>query len=191
MIYIIVALSIEAKPLIHHYKLQKEEGFFCNKEILLCISQVGFNNALTATQKLFSYKKPQKEDILLNIGLCGAPLEYKIGSLLIIDTLLYQSQVQKLSLHVNHSFQTSSLTTVDTVQSNSYKTAVDMEAFAIFHTVSKFIAIEKMFFIKIVSDHFQPHTLDKNLAYGLINKQIKNITSFISTLQRNQQCQQQ
>ncbi len=195
MIYLVVALSTEAKPFIHHYQLKAVKGsvisLFSNKEILLCVTQVGFENASLAIEKLCEYRKPQDNDIVINIGLCGAPTQYAIGSLLVIDALRYKSQRDKLSLYIDHSFKTSSLTTVAEAQRNSFETPVDMEAFAIFQSASKFIAKEKIFFIKIVSDHFEPETLNKNLAYGLINKQIKNITSLIYSLQRNQQCQQQ
>jgi nucleoside phosphorylase len=195
MIYIILALSSEAKPLIHHYKLKavKESviSLFTNKDILLCITQMGFENVSLTIEKLCEYQKPQENDILINIGLCGAPSQYKIGSLLMIDELRYKSQRQKLSLHVNHSFKTSPLTTVTKAQRNSFETPVDMEAFALFQSASKCITNERIFFIKIVSDHFEPETLNKNLAYGLINRQIKNISTLISNLQRNQQCQQQ
>jgi len=195
MIYIIVALSTEAKPLIHHYQLKAIKksslSLFGNEEILLCITQIGFDNAFLITQKLYEYRKPQDNDIILNIGLCGAPTHYEIGSLLIINELRYKSQIEKLSLHVNHSFKTSPLTTVTEAQRDSFETPVDMEAFAVFQSSSKFIAKEKIFFIKIVSDHFKPETLSKNLAYGLINRQIQNISALIANLQRNQQCQQQ
>ncbi len=195
MIYIILALSSEAKPLIHHYKLKAVEenslSLFGNKEILLCITQIGFENALMQMQKLCEYRKPKDDDILLNIGLCGAPSQYKIGSLLIIDELRYKSQRHKLSLLIDHSFKTSPLTTVTKAQKNFFETPVDMEAFAVFQSASRYMPTENLYFIKIVSDHFEPETLNKNLAYGLINKQIKNLSILISNLQRNQQCQQQ
>jgi len=195
MIYLVVALSTEAKPFIHQYQLKSVKDsvipIFTNEKILLCVTQIGFENAYLTVEKLCAYQKPQDNDILINIGLCGAPSEYKIGSLLIIDELRYKSQRHKLSLHVDHSFKTSPLTTLTKAQRNSFETPVDMEAFAVFQSASKFMANEKIFFIKVVSDHFKPETLNKNLAYGLINRQIKNLSTLISNLQRNQQCQQQ
>ena len=64
MIFIIMALPVEAKPLIHYYNLKRVDDeellLFANEEMRLCITQVGYENALCATQKLLEQYKPKK-----------------------------------------------------------------------------------------------------------------------------------
>ncbi|MEA3523339.1 MAG: hypothetical protein U9R50_10215 [Campylobacterota bacterium] len=189
MTYIIVALLIEAKPLIKHYSLKRIDEpdilLFANEEILLCVTQVGYDNAFLTTQRLFQYRKAKECDIMINLGLCGAPKEYKLGSLLLIDKIVYQKQISILDITIEHSCIESTLLSVTQAQSSTAKTPVDMEADAIYRAVSDFMNPHQLLFVKIVSDHFKPESLTKNLAYGLINKQIKVISSLIYALQRN------
>ena len=190
MIYIITALSSEAKPLIHHYRLKRNTDvdflLYESDTVFLCITQVGYNNALHVSGKFLEYKKPAEDDILVNIGLCGAPESYNIGELLVIEKLCFKDREALLtcreSLHVK-----ASLTTLIQEQYENLNKVVDMEAFGIYERAKEFFKINQLLFVKIVSDHFEPKSLTKNLAYGLINRNIKEITSLIK---RSTLCQQ-
>ncbi len=184
MIYIIVALVSEAKPLIAYYKLQRVKDvdfyLYANKDILLCVSGVGYTNALKSTKQFLKYKKFTQDDILINIGLCASPSIYKIGELLIIDEISYKKEdTCSLDINFKHSFNQHKLLSVSEPQMQETKYLVDMEGYAILMESLRFLEKKQLLFIKIVSDYFQPETLTKNLAYGLINKQIRNIDLLI------------
>jgi len=178
MTYIITALLIEAKPIINHFKLKKEMIddliVYKNSDITLCITQVGYDNALHVSRRFLYLSKPTKDDIVINIGVCAAPTEYKIGEVLLIDRVEFEEK--SVTLHVTTDI---SLTTLKEPQSSYLNTPVDMEAYAIYEAGRNFFEFNQIFFIKIVSDHFEPKSLNKNLLYALINRNINNISSLI------------
>jgi len=192
MIYIITALTSEAKPLINHYALKRNSEvdflLYENSEILLSVTQVGYGRALHVTEKLLRYKTPSEGDILVNTGLCAAPKKYTIGDLLLIDKLHFQDKALSLTCKENLHIKRSSLTTLTHEQYENLDKVVDMEAFAIYESAKEFFTTNQLLFIKIVSDHFKPKSLTKNLAYGLINT---NITDIASLIKKVSLCQQQ
>jgi nucleoside phosphorylase len=194
MKYIVIALVSEAKPLIVYYKLKRIIGvdFYLlgGEDILLCISGIGYDKASNALKQLLSYRKAKIEDVLINIGLCGSPVNNKLGELLLIDKIAYEEETYSLTIDIEHSFKQSKLLSVTEAQTEALEILVDMEAHAILIESLKTMHSKQLLFIKIVSDHFKPESLTKNLAYALINKQIKNIDLLINELQRNQICQQ-
>jgi nucleoside phosphorylase len=194
MKYIVIALVSEAKPLIVYYKLKRIIGvdFYLlgGEDILLCISGIGYDKASNALKQLLSYRKAKIEDVLINIGLCGSPVNNKLGELLLIDKIAYEEETYSLTIDIEHSFKQSKLLSVREAQTEALEILVDMEAHAILIESLKTMHSKQLLFIKIVSDHFKPESLTKNLAYALINKQIKNIDLLINELQRNQICQQ-
>jgi nucleoside phosphorylase len=194
MKYIVIALVSEAKPLIVYYKLKRIIGvdFYLlgGEDILLCISGIGYDKASNALKQLLSYRKAKIEDVLINIGLCGSPVNNKLGELLLIDKIAYEEETYSLTIDIEHSFKQSKLLSVTEAQTEALEILVDMEAHAILIESLKTMHSKQLLFIKIVSDHFKPESLTKNLAYALINKQIKKIDVLINELQRNQICQQ-
>lgn len=140
MIYIIVALKAEAQA-------------FIDKKIdaKIIISGIGANNMKEATQKII--KHMSKDDKLLNVGICGASKEYKIGQL--IDG--FEEEI----------------TCVDEAVSdkNKYK-IVDMESSGF---IKSSLHVENRYIFKVVSDHFEPQTVTKDGAKKLIFDKIDEI----------------
>jgi len=140
MIYIIVALKAEAQA-------------FIDKKIdaKIIISGIGANNMKEATQKII--KRMSKDDKLLNVGICGASKEYKIGQL--IDG--FEEEI----------------TCVDEAVSdkNKYK-IVDMESSGF---IKSSLHVENRYIFKVVSDHFEPQTVTKDGAKKLIFDKIDEI----------------
>ena len=194
MKYIVVALVSEAKPLIVYYKLKRVIGvdfyLLSADDILLCISGVGYERASIAIKELMRYRKARKEDVLINLGLCASAKSNNIGELLIVDEIAYEKNMTSLDIQIQHPYKQSKLLSVTEAQIDKLEVLVDMEAYAILVESLKTMQIEQLLFIKIVSDYFKPESLTKNLAYGLINKQIRNIDVLINDLQRNRICQQ-
>ena len=150
MKYIITALKIEAQAFVDKYKLGKSKS---NDEISIIVSGIGSSNMYNATTRTVALIND--EDMILNIGICGASRKYSIGELIKID------------------FAKNILTCVDAPinEENLYE-AVDMES-AGFIDATKDIKNRYMF--KVVSDYFEPHKVPKEKTKKLIYDKIDEI----------------
>ncbi len=148
MIYIVTALKPEAQAFVDKYKLPKSKK---NSEISLFISGIGSQNMLQTTKDII--KLMSEDDIIVNVGICGASKKYKIGQL--IDGLK------------------ENLTCVDyEVSQNDCYELADMESSG-FLEASK--TVKNRFMFKVVSDHFEPHKVTKEATKSLIFKAIEEI----------------
>ena len=140
MIYIIVALKVEAQA-------------FIDKKVdaKIIISGIGSQNMQDATQKVVQQMK--QDDKLLNVGICGASKEYKIGQL--IDAFKEPITCVDRAINNKHSYN-----------------IVDMESTGF---LAATLHVEHRYMYKIVSDHFEPHTITKDGAKKLIFNKIDEI----------------
>ena len=144
MIYILVALKAEAQA-------------FIDKKIdaQIIISGMGSQNMQKATQVVVD--KMNKDDKIVNVGICAANKNYKIGQL--IDGL--KEKISCVDEALN--------------DKNRYN-IVDMES-AGFLEAS--LHVENKYIFKIVSDHFEPHTVTKDGAKKLIFDKIDEILNLV------------
>jgi len=133
--------------------LKAEAQAFIDKKIdaKIIISGIGKINMQEATQKIVKQMKPS--DKLLNVGICGANKNYEIGQL-----------IDGFKEHI---------TCVDKaiVDKSSYN-IVDMESAGF---IAASLHVEHRYIYKIVSDHFEPHTITKDGAKKLIFDKIDEI----------------
>lgn len=183
MTYFITALDAEARPLIEHYRLKRNHSLpytlYKNDDIVLLVCGMGKMNAAMAVSAFLGWKVPADEDILINIGICGAPKNYKIGEALLIHQIIDNDQHYYPDILYSHPLQETSLICVDTPQSELSYYPVDMESVSIFKAASRFFKLHQMAFIKIVSDHFTPESVTKE---GVL----KHIGSNLSTIENVQ-----
>lgn len=183
MTYIITALHAEARAFLDAYSFKRIDTLpfplYENEEILLAVTQMGRDNAMIATAALLAYRIPDENDILLNVGICAAPTRYEIGSLLLIHKITHNNHSYYPDMLLSHPFQESDLISVDTPQSEPLESPVDMEAYAVFKTASRFMQLHQMLFIKIVSDHFEPEKVTKDDALELIAAKISQIQTLM------------
>ena len=152
MLYIICALKSEAQAFVDKYKLPKSKQ---NNAINLITSGIGKEHMFIATQKVV--QKMTQEDIIVNVGICGANKNYKIGQL--IDGFK------------------ENLTCVDTqVQKSSIYELVDMESSGFIDATK---GIKNRYIFKVVSDNFEPQIVTKELAKQLIFNKIDDINTII------------
>ena len=140
MIYIIVALKAEAQA-------------FIDKKIdaKVIVSGMGSDNMYKSTMNVV--QQMNEDDKLLNVGICGASKEYKLGQL--IDGFEEE------------------LTCVDKAISDANKyNIVDMESSGF---IKASLHLEHRYMYKIVSDHFEPQTVTKDGAKKLIFNKIDEI----------------
>ena len=191
MIHLIFALKTEALSLINSYQLKKIKNLpftlYANTEIKLLITQMGLDNAKENSIKYFNHYHPQENDILINIGICAAQKRHKLADILFINN------VQNSSYHINltpikyKEYKTSSLMSFDTIQTQERDGCADMEAYSVVSSALDFFKKENIFVIKIVSDHFEPHTISKEGVLKMMQEQNSELKEIIKEIQ----CQQQ
>ena len=187
MIYIVVALKVEAQELIKQYKLKKNIlssfDIYESNNISLVITGIGRDNAIMATSALLSCNKPKKSDSLINFGICASPLD--IGSILHINSISFKDKTFYPDILFETPFKESSLTSFEEPIDNPYKTSVDMEAFWIYKVAQKFFKSSSIFIIKLVSDNFEPSKVTKEQTLELINSNKNKIFEFIKLVELN------
>jgi len=146
MIYIIVALKAEAQAFVDKFKLIE----YKNEEIRVFISGIGKENMFNTTLNVV--KNLQKYDRIVNVGICGANENYKIGQL--IDS------------------RKELITSVDYEVSEAKFSIVDMESAGFLQATKN---INNSYIFKVVSDHFEPHKVTKDKAKKLIFDKIDEI----------------
>ena len=158
--FIFTALPCEAKPLIEHYKLKKDNtvqafNIFRNTTTALTVTGIG-KNAMAAgvayTQALF---QSTQNPILLNIGIAGHS-KHPVGSLFLADKigdadtsrLFYPPLVftPPCRTHYVQTFAQPQL-------SYHFDYLCDMEAAAFYETAIRFTTGELISCLKIVSDN--------------------------------------
>ena len=178
MLYIVTALKSEAQAYVDKYSLTKSKlalyTLFSNANISLIVSGVGVVNARLATQTLINQYDITDDDVYLNIGICGAYKEHKIGSLLEIGSINYDEMTYMFDNSLKE------ITCVDEAINNedSHK-IVDMESYGFYDAVSHNPAIRNFYILKIVSDHFEPEKVTKDGTKKLISKNIDTINNIL------------
>ena len=147
MVYIMVALKSEAQAFVDRFKLPPNKQ---NDQITVVISGIGSENMFKATSEVVS--KMTTNDTIVNVGICGACKKYAIGELL---------DASKVDLKC-----------VDHEVSYEMYDVVDMESRGFIDATKD---INNSYIFKIVSDHFEPKSVTKDMAKKLIFNQIDKI----------------
>lgn len=179
MIYFVTALDAEARPLIDHYRLKRDTTLpytlYRDEEILLLVTGIGKTNALMAVSAVLGYSLPCTGDILLNIGICGAPKEYEVGEALMVHKIIDNDRSYYPDMLYTHALRETSLQCVDKPQESAHELPVDMESAAVFQAASRFLKLHQMGFLKIVSDHFEPEYVTKEGVQELVRSHLPTI----------------
>lgn len=186
MNYIITALDAEARPLIDHYRLKRDMSLpytiYTGDEITLIITGIGRINAMMGVSALLGWKRPKKNDILINIGVCGAPSHYGVREALLIHQIITPDKTYYPDILYSHTFAETSISCVDAPQSTPNQFPVDMESGGIFLAASRFFQLHQMAFLKIVSDHYEPHLVTKELVISLMHSHLNSLDTLIQQL---------
>lgn len=175
MIYLFTALYIEADIFIKRFHLEKnlentqfQEFYQEHAGIRLTITGVGEIAAAAAVSSVCSAYKPNKGDMLLNIGtcahlagkdgvfVCNKIMEQATGKTFYPD-LLYHHNLREESivtgmLPCNQEEYTKSVDSERLSVENSSGNLFDMEAAAIYQAGSYYFGPHQMIFLKVVSD---------------------------------------
>ncbi len=182
MIAIVSAYFREVKFLITHYKLKKINSpfeIFKNDKIVIIISNKGMLNSAIATTYILS-----NYDIkfIINFGLAGAiNKKFDIGDISIINKIddFYPD------ILISHPFKEASIhcsLEVVTKNENIHADLVDMESIGFFRASSKFLTIDKIFLIKVVSDYLECFIPSDKFLKDILESKIDMIDKFLTSL---------
>lgn len=185
MIYIAVALGIEARPLIKKFKLKKDSTInrvqvFKNEKITLIVTGVGILKSAIALTYILSKVKIDSDDIFVNIGVCGAKnKEYKVGDIVLCNKIINSESKRAYypDMIFDHRFKEGSLESFNrVVNSDSGVTGdlVDMEGAGLVEASSYFFETYQVNIIKIVSDYLDGD-IDLESVENLIEKALVEI----------------
>jgi nucleoside phosphorylase len=190
MIHIVTALSCEAKPLIHHYRLngrQAENGFhvYENDAMRLIIAGMGKCAAAAACAYLQGLE-PKGKHIWLNLGIAGH------ATLNVGEPILAHKVIDAATnvtwyppLLFTPPCQTVPLLSVDQPKA-SYASGIayDMEASGFYATAGHFNSYELVQVLKVISDnHTNPmQQVSKKLAQEIISNQLVTLDVLIRQL---------
>ena len=189
MIYISVALGIEAKPIIKYFNLKRDNSIkklqvFKNERVTLIITGVGILKSAIALTYILSQSEIDEDDIFLNIGICGAKSEkYSIGDIVLCNKII-NSELEKSyypDMVFNHSFKEGSLESFNIpvyCGDEVVGDLVDMEGAGLFEATTYFFQSYQLNFIKIVSDYLD-REVEKNQVEELILKSLPQIDNWL------------
>ncbi len=182
MHYIVCAFRAEARPLVDYFGLKREKTLpwplYRGRGICLIVCGMGKDSAIAATAALLSRFPPAQTDILVNIGICAAPSQVPIGTLIQASTLHTTKQPIPLATFPN--VRAIPLQSVDSICKEACDYAVDMEAYGIFTAARRFLPKAQIRFLKIVSDHFDPEAVDIHKVSKLITNHLTQLETLLS-----------
>lgn len=136
----------EAKPLIEHFSLKQTAPTLWEGETIdLILLGLGRASAAAAVER-----HGRTNALFLNVGVCGHKT-HPVGSLFLIHKLHDSFHTFYPQILHKTSFQSASLTTVDT-PTYAGDTLYDMEGTAFFQTALHFSPLEYIHCVKIISD---------------------------------------
>lgn len=191
-ILIITALQAEARPLIAFYQLEKkqlnEKLFYFQKDEIMCLTTgVGAKN-VQKRLSVFLEKTDYNNTILINVGIAGGNSDHtEIGEMFLVNQIMDEenNKVYDLKMSLKTGLQELPLTTVNAGVVNGgkdYNGLVDMEAAAIVETAIQFLPIQRMVFLKIVSDYMDEIIDSPEQVISFITNQLPEINRIISLL---------
>ena len=159
---ILTAMKAESDPLIEYFHLKKVQEFnfpvFSNADLFLIGIGIGKKN-IKSRIKSFMHSIDNLDIQFINIGIAGGRKSIsELGEIYYIHKIIDESSRKSFypDILLKHFFNERVLTTVEREINDGgkgYDTLVDMEASEIFRICEKFVPIQNLFFLKIVSDH--------------------------------------
>jgi adenosylhomocysteine nucleosidase len=193
MIYIVVALSAEARPLVQHLDLERAEhleplSVFCRSDLSLIVSGVGKELATTAVDNLATAIPAEGPSIWLNVGVAGHR-RHDIGTAVLASQVVdaETGRVHRLRVPTNLRLEKGEVCTVSHVETRFESDALyDMEAAAFCERAGRLTSSELIQVLKIVSDNRRTGTVavSAHQVQALMEKSLPKLDLLISNLHR-------
>lgn len=185
MVYFLCSLYKEAEEIISYFHLKKNPYIssfqeFEGDNIKLIISGTGKANAACAVGYIMSQNKPRKEDVFINVGICGSDVRSE-GEALLVNKIVDVDSGEKYypDIIIKHPFKEAYLETYSKIVAHGdICDLCDMEGSAFFKSVSKFMYQHQIAVIKIVSDTSNK-SITGDYIRKIIGRNLKKIKLFI------------
>ena len=193
MIYIAVALTVEAKPLITYFKLKKDNEIkkyqvFKNEEITLIITGSGIMQGAIAVAYVLGNLDIGEEDIFVNLGICGAVKDsFSIGDIILCNKIINNCSKKNFypDMLFKHKFKEGTLETFFQVVDEKMEKEkikgeiVDMEGAGVCEAASLFFSQHQINIIKIVSDYLNTSKITAEKVMELVENKINKIADWL------------
>jgi len=191
---IVTALPCEARPFIDYYRLQKQQQHtaftvYSNQErnINLIVSQIGKINMAAAVSYLHFVSGQHPYSVFVNIGIAGSG-QHSLNECIYVDKITDSTQQKSYyPFVVKTTLPRAALTSFD-APSHQYNhpNIMDMEASSFFQTATKFVCLEQVQVIKIISDidAESSEAINAKSVTDQINSHIPTILPLLNTLQK-------
>tara|TARA_B100000989_G_scaffold299018_1_gene292016 strand:+ start:8330 stop:9121 length:792 start_codon:yes stop_codon:yes gene_type:complete len=180
MLHLLIATHTEAKPLIDNFKLKKKKFdefsiyWNKNKNISLTITGIGKVNSASSVSYTASIFGFEKNNIWLNIGICGHK-NFKIGDIFLVNKTMDRASTKVWfpSINIDTKIKQVGCITLDKIETKYENMLFDMELSGIQQSALKFSSIEFIHSLKIVSDNekiSQKCFYSKDISDLILNK---------------------
>ena len=191
MIYMAVALGIEAKPIINYCNLKRDNSIkklqvFKNEEITLIITGVGVLKSAIAITHILSKVEIDENDIFVNIGVTGAKdRSLKLGDIIFCNKIINSETKRNYypDMLFEHPFKERSLESFNLpMYSNEgvIGEVVDMEGAGLVEAATFFFQSYQLNFLKIVSDYLEDGVSSQNIE-ELIENSLETIFNWLES----------
>jgi nucleoside phosphorylase len=186
-IRIITALPAEAKPINHHFSLQRDNRItafplFRNEELMLVVSGVGQQAAAAATQWLHGHSPPRHNSLWINIGIAGHATR-ELGQAILADRVCNDQGADiSIATPAVPAFARATVVTVAQPTADYPDDRIyDMEAFGFISVASRLLPPGAGQCLKIISDNRDNpmRSISAKLVSGLISDQIDTLVELI------------
>ena len=189
---LVTALAAEARPLIRHFKLRKDDcpggiPSYRSEDTCLVISGTSKVKAAIATTWILSQTPGMEDSVALNFGFCGCRDRTEpVGTLFLINRIrdVATGRTYYPDILFRHDLMESSVSTHDRPvreeRSDGTGTPlVDMEASGFFEAAARFLPPERIICAKLVSDHLEEGRLSARGLERLIEARTAELEQII------------
>ena len=194
MIYVVVALAAEARPLISHFRLEKTDKLesltlYRRSDLVMAAGGVGKDAMAVSVEALAKAIPDAEPSVWINLGVGGHRV-HEIGTAILAQRVVDEDtgSVFELSPPTDVHMQMGEIRTVEHVETQYETEAVyEMEAAAFCKQTGDLTDRELIQVLKIVSDNRRTGTLcvSARQVQGLVEQNLPTIDLLVSTLHRN------
>lgn len=191
MINFIVALPAEAKPLVQHFKLQRDTKkqkitLYGSEQFRLLVTEPGKAAARNSVNRLMAWAHNADQELWINIGIAGHP-DAELGSVFLATQIKddENDSVWKLTPPETFNYRHDSLITLAKPDFEySRPDLLDMEAASVISALSNQVPLKNIQCLKIVSDSAQNpgHRITAQFVTSLIEQSIPTLEKLITHL---------
>lgn len=202
MLYIVVALHCEAKPLIREFELKRDNSarffeIYKRNDKMMVISGIGKMKSAIATAHILSMVEPENNTAVVNIGTCGSVIDkLSIGTPVLVnkirdaetgkeyypDMVLPHISIEQGSLETHNRIITHEDMRQMHNKNGAYSEYIDMEASGFFQAAERFVGPHQIYVVKVISDFLEGDLPDKDHVMACMEMALPEIKALIDQI---------